>query len=106
MISLKRIFVALAAIAPLAFASAAYAVTVPSDYAKDVKDGNSQVSSDPAAKTQQNEVKDGENVEGDVDNDQVEVDEQVEPQEATEPAEAAGDSGSAAEPSSSTGANN
>lgn len=81
MIELKRILVASAAMAPLALASAAYAVTVPSDYAQDVKDGNSQVSSDPTAKAQQTEVKDGEKVEGQVDEGDVQVDETVGDQE-------------------------
>ncbi len=81
MINLRKLLVASAALAPLAFASAAHAMTVPSDYAQDVKDGNSQISSDPTAKTQQNEVKDGENVEGQVDDSDVQVDETVGDQE-------------------------
>ncbi len=81
MIKLKRILVTIAAMTPLAFASVAYAVSVPSDYAQDVQDGNSLVSSDPTAKSQQNEVKDGENTEGQVDDGDVQIDETISDQE-------------------------
>ena len=77
----KRLLLTLGAMAPLAFVGIAHAVTVPSDYAQDVKDGNSQVSSDPTAKSQQNEVNDDENTEGQVDDGDVQVDETVGDQE-------------------------
>ena len=80
---LNKLVVALIVMAPLAFASAAYAVTVPSDYAQDVQDGNRQVTADKTAKAQQNEVKDGENTEGQVDDGQVDVNETVGEQEGS-----------------------
>ncbi len=61
--------------------------TVESDYSQAVTEGQAQIHNDPAAAANQNEVKDGERVEGDVDNGQVEVQEQVDPQEKTEQVE-------------------
>lgn len=79
---MKKLLLTLGVVAPLALAGVAYAeTTTPSDYAQDVTAGQSQLTSDQNAKTQANEVKDGENVEGQVDDGQVGVDEKVGQQE-------------------------
>lgn len=78
---MKKLLLIAGVAAPLALSGAVYAATVPSDFAKDVNAGQSQLSSDQNAKTQANEVKDGESVEAQVDDGQVQVDETVGQQE-------------------------
>jgi hypothetical protein len=99
-----KYLVTLGAITPLVMAGVVYAATTPSAYATDVQNGQAQIKSDSEASSKANEVKDGENVEGQVDDGQVEVQEQVEPQEATEPAES-GDSAKGQSDSSSRSTN-
>lgn len=81
MIIIKKTLTTLSILAPLTFGSIAYASTVPSDFSQDVKDGTAQLSSDSKAQAQANEVKDGENVDGQVDDGQVSIDETVGAQE-------------------------
>lgn len=79
---MKRILLALGVIASLNFAGVVYAeATVPSDYNQDVTAGQNQLASDQNAQIQAKEVKDGENLEGQVDDGQVQVDEEVGQQE-------------------------
>ncbi len=73
----------LGVIAPIALAGIVYAATVPSDYARDVEQGNVEVKSDPNAASQANEIKDAENVEGNIDDGQVQVEEIVGDQEGS-----------------------
>ncbi len=58
--------------------------SVQSDYANDINSGQNSLKTDSAGSTNANEVKSAENVEGDVDNGQVEVQEQVDASEATD----------------------
>ena len=107
---IKKILLIAGIAAPLAFAGVAYAVTVPSDFAQDVTAGQNQLNGDQSAKTQANEVKDGENVEGQVDDGQVQVDETVGQQEGNmgdnEGGEAAhGEANSGSSESSTNGSN-
>ena len=78
---IRKSLVTLSIVAPLVFAGVAYAVTVPSDYAQDVKDGTNQVKNDTGAQSQANEVKGDESIEGQVDDGQVQVNETVGDQE-------------------------
>ncbi|GAC1386449.1 MAG: hypothetical protein NVS1B7_4870 [Candidatus Saccharimonadales bacterium] len=80
---IKKLLLSTTIILPLAFASAAYAVTVPSDYAKDVRDGSSQLQSDQNAQAQASNVNDAEKVEGQIDDGQVQVDQTIGSQEST-----------------------
>jgi hypothetical protein len=82
--TLRKTLLTVAVIAPLAVAGVAYAstTTVPSDYSQDVTAGQNQLNADTNAKTQANEAKGSEAVEGQIDDGQVQVDETVGDQES------------------------
>lgn len=86
---LKRILFGLSAIAPLLFGSGVYAVTSPtpttasnpSDYAKDVQEGQNQLKTDADAKNAADQVNQDETDTAEINDSEVPVDETVGPQE-------------------------
>lgn len=63
-------------------AGAVFAISVPSDYSRDVADGQTEAQAHADIAAYEKEVKDSESIQGQVDNGQVQVDQTVGPQES------------------------
>ena len=73
MTSVKKVLISVSIFAPLAFSSVAYAHTVPSDFARDVKAGLAQQNGDPTTKAVADEINSDEDTTGRIDDGETNV---------------------------------